>query len=163
MANNTECSSAGAKRRRSIPDGPDPLSPGNHTKLDATIETILRKRVRERQDLEKSLSNLLARIKSLEKHAAEGTIPVGLRIQSVRAKGQDVDTLQAKFDEIIYAAEVKLLDATTENLRSNVKDLKAAIDLQARNIDGTVAKWKSNLQQLKETTIICSLSTLNYI
>ena len=65
MANNTECSSAGAKRRRSILDGPDPLSPGNHTKLDATTETILRKRVRERQDLEKSLSNLLARIKSL--------------------------------------------------------------------------------------------------
>ena len=61
-------------------------------------------------------------------------------------------TLQAKFDEIIYTAEVKLLDAMIDNLRSNVKDLKAAIDLQARNIDGTIAKWKSNLQQLKEIT-----------
>ena len=152
MASNKECSSAGAKRRRSIPDGPDPLSPGNHTNLDSTIEAILRKRVRERQDLEKSLSNLLARIKSLEEHAAEGTIPVGLRIQGVKAKGQDADTLQAKFAEIIYAAEVQLLDATIDNLRSNVKDLKAAIDLQARNIDGTIAKWKSNLQQLKEIT-----------
>ena len=45
-----------------------------------------------------------------------------------------------------------MLDATIDNLRSNVKDLKTAIDLQARNIDGTIAKWKSNLQQLKEIT-----------
>ena len=82
----------------------------------------------------------------MEKYAAEGNIPASLRIQSVKAKGQDADTLQDKFDEIIYAAEVKLLDATIDNLRSNVKDLKAAIDLQARNIDGTIAKWKSNLR-----------------
>ena len=72
--------------------------------------------------------------------------------QSVRAKGQDADTLQAKFDEIIYATEVKLLDGTIDNLCSNVKDLKAAIDPLARKIDGTIAKWKSNLQKLKEIT-----------
>lgn len=82
----------------------------------------------------------------MEKHAAEGNIPASLRIRSVKAKGQDADTLQAKFDEIIYAAEVKLLDATIDNLRSNVKDLKAVIDLQARNIYGTIAKWKPNLR-----------------
>ena len=43
-------------------------------------------------------SILLARIKVLEHHAAEGTNSKGLQIQSIKAKGNN-ETLKVKFDE----------------------------------------------------------------
>ena len=127
MANNIESSSAGSKRRQPSSEDPAPLPNGSPSKLDSTIEAILRKKVRERLDIEKSHSSLLARIKLLEKHAADGTTPSGLRIQRVKAKGQDAETLQAKFDAVIREAEFKLLDAATASLRVDVEVHREAI------------------------------------
>ena len=76
--------------------------------------------MRVKKDIENSQSGLLARIKILEQHAAAGTIPSGLRIQNVTAKGQNADTLQVEFDDIIHEAERKLLSAVIKNLRSDV-------------------------------------------
>ena len=42
----------------------------------------------------------------------------GLRIKRIQAKGQDVDTLQAKFDDIVREVEMKLLEAAIDHLRS---------------------------------------------
>ena len=156
MANNTESSSAGLKRRRSNSKEPVPLPIDSHSNLDSTIESILRKKVRERLDIEKIQTSLLARIKVLERNAAAGTLPSGLRIQSVRTKGQDAETLQAKpyakFDEVIREAEQKLLDAVITHLRYNVEESKKAIQEREEDIDGTIAQWKSYLQKSKEIT-----------
>ena len=92
----------------------------------------------------------MARIKVLERHAAADTIPSGLRIQSVRAKGQDAETLQAKFDDVIREAEQKLLDAVITHLRCNVEESKKAIQEREGDINGTIARWKSYLQESKE-------------
>ena len=111
---------AGLKRRRLNSDEPAPIASGSHSKLDSTIEFILRKKVGACQDSKKSRVALTARIKSLEHHVTEGTIPKGLRIRNVKAKGND-KTLQAKFDGFIHEAEVKLLDAAIDSLRRDVK------------------------------------------
>jgi len=52
-----------------------------------------------------------------------------------------VEALQAKFDDIVREAEVKLLEATIENLRSEVTDQQEAIGIASANIDGTIARW----------------------
>lgn len=65
-------------------------------------------------DIKKSHSSLLARIKLLGKRAGNGMIPLDPWIQHVKAKkGQDTETLQAKFDTIICKADFKRLDAAT--------------------------------------------------
>lgn len=69
-------------------------------------------------DAKKAYSSLKARIKMLENHADQGTTPSGLRIKRIQAKGQDVDTLQAKFDDIVREVEMKLLEAAIDYLRS---------------------------------------------
>ena len=154
MANNIEGSSTGSKRRRSSSEVqvPDPLPTGSNLKLDSTIESILRKKVRERLDIEKTKSSLSARIKLLEKHASERTTPSGLRIQRVRAKGQNADALQAVFEDIILDAERKLLDAAIDNLRKDVVACQEEIQEHEKDIDGTIAQWKTHLLKVKEIT-----------
>ena len=151
MANNTEDSSAGLMRRRSDNEEPPPIPSGSHSKLDSTIKSILRKRVDECQDSKKSCLVLLARIKVLEHHAAEGTIPKGLRIRNIKAKGNN-ETLQAKFDDIIREAELKLLDAAIDNLCTDVEANREELRAREANVDGTICKWKTYLIQSKEIT-----------
>ena len=81
----------------------------------------------------------------LEQHASQRTTPSGLRIKDVKAKGQNAETLQARFDEIVREAELKLLGATIDSLRSEVTDCKATIAECPADIDGTIAKWQSML------------------
>lgn len=50
---------------------------------------------RRKKSLQGDIFVMFGGPKVLAKTAAEGAIPVGLWIQRVRAKGQDVDTLQA--------------------------------------------------------------------
>ena len=156
MANNIEGSSAGSKRRRPSREAavpvPDPLPTGSIFKLDSTIESILRKKVRERLDIEKTKSSLLARIKLLEKHTSECTIPSGLRIQHIRAKGQNADMLQAVFEDIILDAEQKLLDAAIDNLRKDAEACQEQIQEQEKDVDGTIAQWKTYLLKVSEIT-----------
>lgn len=155
MANEAGNSRSGQpKRRRSSTSlDPEPLPVPNSSSLDATIETVLRKAVRQRLDAEKAYSTLQTRIKLLEEHSSQGTTPSGLRIKQIQAKGPNVDTLQAKFDDIVREAEVKLLEATIANLRSEVKDHQEAIRVTMANIDGTIARWKVELRkhELSET------------
>lgn len=141
MANNAEHSSAGLKRRRPNSDEPAQLPSSSHSKLDSTIESILRKKVGACQDSKKSRAALMARIKLLEHHAAEGTIPKGLRIRNVKAKGNN-ETLQAKFDDIIREAEVKLLDAAIDSLRRDVEANQDELREREDDIDGTTAQWQ---------------------
>ena len=75
-----------------------------------------------------------------------------LRIQSVEAKvqGADHEALQAKFDDIICNAELKLLYAATDSLCIDVEAHLEAI--QEKDIDGTIAQWKTHLVKVKEIT-----------
>ena len=151
MANNAEHSSAGLERRQPNSDEPAQLPSGSHSKLDSTIESILRKKVRACQDSKKSRAALMARIKLLEHHAAEGTISKGLRIRNVKAKGNN-ETLQAKFDDIIREAEVKLLDAAIDSLRRDVEANQDELREREDDIDGTIAQWRTYLARNKEIT-----------
>jgi len=121
MARNTEGSNTGSKCCRPSSEDPALLLTGSHSKLDSTIKAILRKKVFECLEIERSHSSLLARIKLLEKHAADSMIPSGLQIQCIKAKGQGAEALQAKFDDIICDAELKLLDTATDSLRIDVE------------------------------------------
>ena len=56
-----------------------------------------------------------------------------------------MDALQAKFDGIIHKAEIQLLEATIDHLRSEVKDHREAIRATTANIDSTIARWKEQL------------------
>ena len=71
---------------------------------------------------------------------------------SSETQGRNADLLQPKFDDIIKDAELKLLDVATEDLRSDVKACEEAILQREKDIDGTIAQWKSHLQKLKELT-----------
>ena len=109
MSNQTGTSCSGRKSRRSSAWlGSEPLPERSCTNLDSTIKTVLRKAVRLRVDADKAHSNLLSRVKRLDEHLSKGTIPVGLRVTSIQAKGKNVETLQAKFEDIIREAEVKM-------------------------------------------------------
>ena len=111
MSNETGNSYSGPKRRRSSARlDSEPLPERSCPSLDFTIETVLRKIVRLRMDADKAHYNLLSRVKRLDEHLSKGTIPTGLRIASIQAKGKNVETLQAKFDEIVHEAEVKMLE-----------------------------------------------------
>jgi len=70
---------------------------------------------------------------------------MALGLQVSKAQGQNDETLQAKFNKIIHEAEVKMLEATIENLCSEIKDHKEAICIASANIDGTIACWKVEL------------------
>ena len=146
MSNVTGTSCSGPKRRRSSARlDSEPLPERSCPSLDSTIETVLRKAVRLRVDADKAHSKLLSRVKRLDEHLSKGTIPVGLRIASIQAKGKNVETLQAKFDDIIREAEVKMLEATIENLRSEIKDHQEDVRVASANVDGTIARWKVEL------------------
>jgi len=93
-------------------------------------------------DADKAHSNLLSRVKRLEEHLSKNTIPTRLRIASIQSKVQNMETLQAKCNEIIHEAEVEILEATIENLRSEIKDHQEAVHTASANIDGTIACWK---------------------
>ena len=113
--------------------------------LDSAIKTVLRKAVRQRMDADKAHSSLLSRVKRLEEHLSKDAIPTGLRIASIQAKGTNMETPQAKFDEIVHEAEIKMLEATIENLHSEIKNHQEAIRTTSANIDGTIARWKVEL------------------
>jgi len=106
---------------------------------------ILCKKVWQWMDIEKTHSSLVHRIQVLEQHASQRTTPSGLHIKNVKAKGQNAETLQARFDEIIREALLELLDATIDSLHSEVTDCKAAIAECHGDIDGMIAKWQYKL------------------
>ena len=148
MSNETENSCSGPKRRRSSARlDSEPLPERSCPSLDSTIETVLRKAVRLRMDADKAPSSLLSRVKRLEEHLRKDTIPAGLRIASIQAKGKNVEALQAKFEEIAHEAEVKMLEATIENLRSEIKDAQEAVRVATANVDGIIARWKVELRK----------------
>ena len=100
-----------------------------------------------RADAEKAYSSLQARIKFLETHAGQGTTPSGLRIKRIQAKGHNVDELQAKFDDIVREAELKLLEAAKDHLCAEVKVHQEAVRSTTANIEGTIARWKVELRK----------------
>ena len=88
----------------------------------------------------------------MEHHTAEGMIPKGLRTRSVKAKGNN-EILQAKFDDIIREAELKLLDAAIDSLRRDVEANQDALREREADIDGTaIAQWRAHLVQNKDIT-----------
>ena len=142
MSNETGTSCSGPKRDRSSARlDSEPLPERSCPSLDSTIETVFRKAVRLRVDAAKAHSNLLSRVKRLDEHLSKGTIPVGLRIARIQAKGKKVETLRAKFDDIIR----EVLEATIENLRSEIKDHQEDVRVASANVDGTIARWKVEL------------------
>ena len=141
MSNENGTSCLGPKHRRSSAQlDSEPLPERSCPSLDSTIETVLQKAVRLRVDADKAHSNLLSRVKRLDEHLSKGTIPVGLRIASIQAKGKNMETLQAKFDDIIREAVVKMLEATIENLCSEIKDHQEDVRVASANVDGTIAR-----------------------
>ena len=75
----------------------------------------------------------MARIKFLEHHTAEG----------------NNETLQAKFDDIICEAEVKLLDAAIDSLSRDVEANQDELGEREEDIDGTIAQWRTHLARNK--------------
>ncbi|PFX17867.1 hypothetical protein AWC38_SpisGene17796 [Stylophora pistillata] len=90
-------------------------------------------------------------IKLLETHEGQGTTPSGLRIKRIQAKGHNVDEPQAKFDDIVREAELKLLEAATDHLCAEVKVHQEAVRSTTANIEWTIARWKVELLKIDIT------------
>lgn len=63
--------------------------------------------------------------------------PSGTRIKRIQAKDQTVDTLQAKFDNIVCKAEIKLLEAAIDHLCSKEKYNQDSVSANSVDIEGT--------------------------
>ena len=57
-----------------------------------------------------------------------------------------------KFDAILREAELKLLDVATDSLRVDVEVHRQEIQERQKDIDGTIAQWKTQLSKVKEVT-----------
>ena len=60
--------------------------------------------------------------------------------------------MQAVFEDIILDAEQKLLDAAIDNLRKDAEACQEQIQEQEKDVDGTVAQWKTYLLKVSEIT-----------
>lgn len=120
------------------------------------MKSILGWKVCEYLDIEKTQSSLLARTKLLGKHASESTIPLGLQIQWVRAKGQNADMLQADYKDIIHDAELKL----TDTLHNDVEACQEAIQEWEKDI---IAQWKTHLLKVKKSLLSRWISLSNWL
>ena len=111
--------------------------------------SILKKKVYPLVDTEDAHSQSRRRIKHLEDQFQLKTVPNGLKIKPVKAKSKSED-LQKKFDNILLAAEFKLLEAMLENLHKEFLETEHSIARCKEEINTTIARWRSSLP-LKDT------------
>lgn len=94
-------------------------------------------------DTENALSQSHRRIKHLEEQFQQNTVPKGLKIKPVKAKSKSED-LQKKFDDILHRAELKLLEATLENLRKEILETEHSIARCKEDINATIGRWRTS-------------------
>ena len=94
-------------------------------------------------DTENALSQSHRRIKHLEEQFQQNTVPKGLKIKPVKAKSKSED-LQKKFDDILHKAELKLLEATLENLRKESLETEHSIARCKEDINATIGRWRTS-------------------
>lgn len=112
-------------------------------KLDSAFASILKKKVYLLVDTESALSQSHRRIKHLEEQFQQNTVPKGLKIKPVKAKSKSED-LQKKFDDILHKAELKLLEATLENLRKEILETEHSIARCKEDINATIGRWRTS-------------------
>ena len=112
-------------------------------KLDSAFASILKKKVYLLVDTENALSQSHRRIKHLEEQFQQNTVPKGLKIKPVKAKSKSED-LQKKFDDILHKAELKLLEATLENLRKESLETEHSIARCKEDINATIGRWRTS-------------------
>ena len=145
------------KEKRSATDS-SPSHAEISSPLDRDFTSLLRTKVQARIEAEKAHSSALSRIDFLEKRLADGEPPKGLKIRTIKAKGKDA-ALQAKFDEILKEAELKLLGATIESLKSEIPPLTDAVEKRREDINTTIAKWRSTFP-LKDSASVKQADSL---
>lgn len=112
-------------------------------KLDSAFASILKKKVYLLVDTENALSQSHRRIKHLEERFQQNTVRKGLKIKPVKAKSKSED-LQKKFDDILHKAELKLLEATLENLRKESLETEHSIARCKEDINATIGRWRTS-------------------
>ena len=113
---------------------------GYQLRMDKELESLLRKKVHVLIEAENSHMHLVDRAKFLESQKSTGNVPKGLTIKRVTAKGKSTEILQAKFDEILREAETKLLDASLENLRTEIESAATFVSTCQKDLDDTLSR-----------------------
>ena len=121
----------------------EPIESSPDVKLDSAFVSILKKKVYSLVDTENALSHSQERIKHLEEQFQQETVPKGLKIKPVKAKSKSED-LQKKFDNILHAVELKLLEATLESLQKEALENENSIARCKADITTTISRWHSS-------------------
>ena len=102
--NETDYSRSGPKRRQSsAPLDPEPRAVSISSRIDSTYYRNYTQKGSPNASRYRE-SPLFSPGQNHENHAGQGTTPSGLRIKRIQVRGENFDTLQGKFDDIIREA-----------------------------------------------------------
>ena len=121
-------------------------SPESEIWIDDHFQRVLKNLVHSFIEAENQLFGLQERRQRLESSKSDGKVPSGLKIRSVTAKGRNAENLQAKFNNIIKEAELKLLDATIKALHNEEQQAKERCTEEKQNIVTAIESWKGSFQ-----------------
>lgn len=113
----------------------------SNVQLDTSLSNLLKKQVLKLVDSEKALSSVKKRVEHLKELQSKDTVPKGLKIRPIKAKGKAGD-LQKEFDEIIRDAERKLLDKTINSLLKDIPTFENSLEECRSDINNTIKKWR---------------------
>ena len=119
-------------------------SPESEIWIDDHFQRVLKNLVRSFIEAENQLYGLQERIQRLESNKSNGKVPSGLKIRCVTAKGRDTQLLQEIFN-ITKEAELKLLDATIDSLKTEEQQAKARC-AEEKNVFTAIETWRNSFQ-----------------
>jgi len=108
------------------------------------FQRMLKNLVRSFIEAENQLYGLQERKQKLESNNSNGKVPSGLKIRCVTAKGRDTQLLQEIFN-ITKEAELKLLDATIDSLKTEEQQAKARC-AEEKNVFTAIETWRNSFQ-----------------
>lgn len=111
--------------------------------LDKHLVGLLKRLVNQVIDAENLCQTLDGRITRLQASKSAKKIPSGLALH-VTAKGKNPQELQRQFDAITKEAEIKLIEATLEDLKRQKQEASENCDKSHQSIADAIENWRSN-------------------
>jgi len=121
-------------------------SPESEIWIDDHFQRVLKNLVRSFIEAENQLYGLQERIQRLESNKSNGKVPSGLKIRCVTAKGRNTQLLQEIFNNITKEAELKLLDATIDSLKTEEQQAKVRCAEEKKSVFTAIETWRNSFQ-----------------
>lgn len=120
-------------------------SPESEIWIDDHFQRVLKNLIRSFIEAENQLYGLQERIQRLESNKSNGKVPSGLKIRCVTAKGRNTQLLQEIFN-ITKEAELKLLDATIDSLKTEEQQAKVRCAEEKKSVFTAIETWRNSFQ-----------------